>query len=114
MRQVRPRRQFVLNRLCRIRKRLPDDAVRLAVLDAKLYAVSENLRTIQCRVWGVLAIDCDIPVFFDERRRKKCDCRVVGYDIVRHDMSHDVRYIRVLKPVWQGERANPECVCDES
>lgn len=114
MRQVRPRRQFVLNRLCRIRKRLPDDAVRLAVLDAKLYAISENLRTIQCRVWGVLAIDCDIPVFFDERRRKRSDCRVVGYDIVRHDMAHDVRYIRVLKPVWQGERANPECVCDES
>ena len=111
MRQVRPRRQFVLNRLCRIRKRLPDDAIRLSVLNAELYAVSENQRTIQCRVWGVLAIDCDIPVFFDEGRRKRCDCRVVGYDIVRYDMAHDVSNIRVLKSVWQGERANPKCVC---
>ena len=53
MRQVRPRRQFVLNRLCHIRKRLPDDAVRLAVLYVELYSFMEQLRAIQGSARGI-------------------------------------------------------------
>ena len=53
MRQVRPRRQFVLNRLCRIRKRLPDDAVRLAVLYVELYSFMEQLRAIRGSARGI-------------------------------------------------------------